>query len=264
MTYMGSKRRYAKYLIPIINNYIKENHIKNFIDCFCGGANLADKVNCENVICNDLSPTLIALHQQAQKDFSQIPEDGSREYWDAAYKEWKNMKAAMDGKQEDIKTEMPLWKIGAIEWYASFANGGFPRGYAKNAKGRNYYQEAYRNHQKQSLSPEYQKITFQQGDYRNILKNFKGDLGETVLYCDSPYKGTKPYAIDKKFDFEAYYNWLRETSKIVPIFISEQEMPKDFPIIWEKEVKRTAGQDNNFKATEKLYLIDNRNLKDKE
>ena len=75
MTYMGSKRRYAKYLIPIINNYIKENHIKNFIDCFCGGANLADKVNCENIICNDLSPTLIALHQQAQKDFSQIPEE---------------------------------------------------------------------------------------------------------------------------------------------------------------------------------------------
>ena len=91
MTYMGSKRRYAKYLIPIIDNYIKKNHIKNFIDCFCGGANLADKVNCKNIICNDLSPTLIALHQQAQKDFSQIPEDGSREYWDAAYKEWKNM-----------------------------------------------------------------------------------------------------------------------------------------------------------------------------
>lgn len=26
---------------------------------------------------------------------------------------------------------MPLYEIGAIEWYASFSNGGFPRGYAK-------------------------------------------------------------------------------------------------------------------------------------
>jgi hypothetical protein len=32
-------------------------------------------------------------------------------------------------------------------------------------------------------------------------------------------------------------------------------MPEDFPVIWEKDVKRTVGKDNNFKAIEKLYLI---------
>lgn len=257
MTYMGSKRRFAKYLLPIINQYIKEHNIENFIDCFCGGANLADKIDCDNVICNDLSPSLIALHQQAQKDFSIIPEDSSREWWDAAYADWRKMKTAMDkGEQADLS--MPLYKIGAIEWYASFACGGFPRGYAKPAKGRNYYQESRRNHQKQSSEEKYKKIIFQQGDYKDILKSFDKDLNKTILYCDSPYKGTKPYAIDRKFDFEAYYDWLRETSKIVPIFISEQEMPKDFPIIWEKDVERTAGKDNHFKACEKLYLIDNR------
>ena len=58
MTYMGSKRRYAKYIVPIINNYIKENDINTFIDCFCGGANLTDKIICDNVYGNDLSPTL--------------------------------------------------------------------------------------------------------------------------------------------------------------------------------------------------------------
>jgi len=62
MVFMGSKRRYCKYIVPIINKYIKENNIKTFLDIFCGGANLADKIICDNVIANDLSPTLIALH----------------------------------------------------------------------------------------------------------------------------------------------------------------------------------------------------------
>ena len=62
MVYMGSKRKYCKYIVPIIQNYINKYNITTFIDCFCGGANLADKINCKTVICNDISPTLIALH----------------------------------------------------------------------------------------------------------------------------------------------------------------------------------------------------------
>jgi hypothetical protein len=208
----------------------------------------------------DLSPTLIALHQQAQEDFSAIPIDGSREYWDEAYAEWKTMKAKLDKEETITDIKMPLYEIGAIEWYGSFANGGFPRGYAKNSNGRNYYQEAYRNHKAQSENENYKKIIFTQCDYRDLLaKNEQETLKTpTLFYCDSPYKGTKPYAINPKFDHEEYYNWLRETSKKVPVFISEQWMPDDFTIVWEKEAKRTAGLDNNFKACEKLYFIDNR------
>ena len=144
MVYMGSKRRYCKYIVPIIQNYINTNNITIFIDCFCGGANLADKIECDTIIANDLSPSLIALHQTAQQNFDLIPQDGSREYWDKAYAEWKEMKKNLDNITET--ENMPLYMIGAIEWYSSFANGGFPRGYAKPTATRNYYQEAYRNH----------------------------------------------------------------------------------------------------------------------
>lgn len=259
MTYMGSKRKYAKYIVPILNHYIKDNNITMFIDCFCGGANLVDKIECEQLVANDLSPTLIALHKQAQQDFSKIPIDGSREYWDKAYAEWKKIKKSMD-KNIAFDLEMPLYEIGAIEWYASFSNGGFPRGYAKNSETRNYYQEGYRNHKMQAATENYKKIIFWQGDYRELTsKLFEKKDENIVLYCDSPYKGTKPYAIDNKFDFEIYYNWLRETSKKYPIFISEQSLPEDFTSIWEKDdAKRTCGKDNHFKAYERLYFIDNR------
>lgn len=52
MVYMGSKRRYAKDIAPIIQKYIDKNGIKVFIDAFCGGGNLADKIHCETIIMN--------------------------------------------------------------------------------------------------------------------------------------------------------------------------------------------------------------------
>ena len=252
MTYMGSKRRYCKYIVPILQKYINDNNISTFVDIFCGGANLIDKIQCNNLIANDLSPTLIALHKQAQEDFSLIPEDGSREYWDLAYAEWKKIKT-----DNNYEPKMPLYKIGAIEWYSSFANGGFPRGYAKSTQDRNYYQEAYRNHQKQSNDLNYKNINFICSDYLTFdLNKLPKD---TIIYCDSPYKGTKPYGISPKFNHEEYYDWLRKTSEQFPIFISEQTMPDDFEIIWSKdEVNRTCGLDNNFKACEKLFFIDKR------
>lgn len=258
MVYMGSKRKYCKYIVPIIQKYIDEHNIVQFIDCFCGGANLADKISCQKVICNDLSPTLIALHKQAQADFSKIPEEGSREYWDYAYTKWKQIREKISSNIPIMENEeFPLYKIGAIEWYASFSNGGFPRGYAKPGQGRDYYKEGYRNHQKQANDEKYKKIEFVCGSYDQIAI----DEPDTLLYCDSPYRGTKPYGISPKFDFDTYYNWLRKTSKLFPIFVSEQNLPEDFNnfIVWAKDdAIRTCGADNNFKACEKLYLIDNR------
>lgn len=42
MVFMGSKRKYASTIAPIINNYIKQNGITTFWSVFCGGANLED------------------------------------------------------------------------------------------------------------------------------------------------------------------------------------------------------------------------------
>lgn len=49
MVYMGSKRKYAKDIVPIIQKYIDDNNIKEFYDVFCGGGNLVDKIKCENL-----------------------------------------------------------------------------------------------------------------------------------------------------------------------------------------------------------------------
>jgi len=57
-----------------------------------------------------------------------------------------------------MPNDMSLADIGAIEFFASFSNGGFPRGYAKNSDTRNYYKEAYRNMREQD--PQLKGIEF--------------------------------------------------------------------------------------------------------
>lgn len=264
MTYMGSKRKYKKDILPIINNYIKDNNITSFYDCFVGGANLIDGIICENLIGIDLSPTLIALHKQMQEDPSVFLEDIERAEWDLAYTDYKNLLKILSKKSfKDITTEdlenftYPLYQIGAIEWWGSFSAGGFSSGYAKPSPTRVHYPARKNTHLIQSRNNNYQKINFICESYSNI-KEFLSP--NSLLYCDAPYFKTKPYQISNKFNFEQYYNWLEETSKSYPIFVSEQYLPEYFNKfkVWEKEAKRTIGVDNNFKASEVLWLIDNR------
>lgn len=43
MVYQGSKDRIAKFIVPIIQNYINAYHIKNYYEPFVGGANVIDR-----------------------------------------------------------------------------------------------------------------------------------------------------------------------------------------------------------------------------
>lgn len=239
MIYMGSKSKYAQYIVPILQKVINDKGINLYIEPFVGGANIIDKVKCEKRIGYDRSDTLIALLTQARDDFSKILADGSRELWD------KGKEYVKDGVMPD---DMTLAEIGAMEFFASFSNGGFPRGYAKNAAGRNYFQEARANLEKQA--PNLKDILFYPSNYYE-LANISG----AVIYCDPPYANTKHYgyANQEKMDYTRFWNWVREMSKDNYVFVSEQVAPDDFEVIWEMEAKRTCGKDNNFKATEKLF-----------
>ena len=53
MRYIGSKNRVSKYLVPVIQSYINDN-CKAYIEPFVGGANVIDKVKCNNKIGYDI------------------------------------------------------------------------------------------------------------------------------------------------------------------------------------------------------------------
>ena len=141
MVYMGAKTKYAKDIVPILQELIDRNNISTYIECFVGGANIIDKIKCDNKFGYDRSDTLIALLNLAAEDFNKVLKDGNRELWDKGKEYVKN------GIMPD---DMSLADIGAMEFLASYCNGGFTRGYAKNTEKRNYYNEAYRNLEKQA------------------------------------------------------------------------------------------------------------------
>lgn len=242
MVYMGSKAKYAKYIIPILQKCIDENNITLYIEPFVGGANIIDKIKCENRYGYDRSDTLIALLQTAADNFDNVMKDGSRELWD------KGKAYVKDGKKLE---DMSLAEIGAMEFFASYCNGGFPRGYAKNTSTRNYYNEAYRNMEKQA--PNLKGINFLCQNYWDLSAE---DTKGAVIYCDPPYQGTKFYGYTNqpKMDYQHFWNWVRDMSKNNFVFVSEQTAPEDFKAIWTQEVKRTTNKENNFKAVEHLFV----------
>lgn len=242
MVYMGAKTRYAKYIVPILQKCIDENNVDTYIKCFVGGANIIDKIQCKNRIGYDRSDTLIALLSLAAEDFDKVLKDGSRELWD------KGKAYVKDGIMPE---NMTLADIGAMEFFASYSNGGFPRGYAKNTATRNYFKEAYRNMEKQA--PNLKGIDFKCQNYYDL----KPTLRNAVIYLDPPYQGTKQYGYvnQEKMDYNKFWNWVRILSMNNYVFISEQSAPEDFEIIWEQEVKRTTNKENNFKAVERLYKL---------
>lgn len=87
-------------------------------------------------------------------------------------------------------------------------------------------------------------------DYREV------DLPKgCIVYADPPYHGTTGYG-KEKFDSEKFWVYMREISKKHIVFISEQNAPPDFVVIWEKPFTRTldVNKNNQFKVSEKLFV----------
>jgi len=56
--YLGSKSRIAKHIVPILQKEIDDNNINTYIEPFCGGCNLVDKIECDRRIKpSQLKPT---------------------------------------------------------------------------------------------------------------------------------------------------------------------------------------------------------------
>ena len=244
MWYMGSKNRVAKELIPIIQSYITED-TKGYLEPFVGGANIIDKIKCNNKIGCDIHKQLIALLNKAKDNIDDIPDIILEE----TYKEVKNNKE----KYED-------WYVGLVGFCATFGAKYFG-GYARSSKNDNSGKRpasAIKNLKKQA--PLLKDIEFKCCNFLDLPKDkIKG----YVIYCDIPYKDTTKYSVNS-FPYEEFYKWAIEMAKNNTVLISEYNMPSNFKCIWEKETKvnfdsnRCSGNKNN-KRVEKLFICNAEN-----
>ena len=245
MKYMGSKSRIAKYIVPIIQKYIDENDIKSYIEPFVGGANIIDKIKCENKFGSDKNEYLIALLKRVQSG-EPLLDEVPKELYDKARTAFNNGNTS----------EFEDWKIGNIGFIASYNGRWFDGGYAKpgyektknGLRYRDYYREAKDNILAQA--PDLKDIRFSVYDYTHWQFT---SVKNCCIYCDPPYQGTKQYANATKFDYDAFWNTMRFLSMSNIVLVSEQNAPDDFECIWEQEVSRSIKATDKSKSTEKLF-----------
>ena len=84
MKYVGSKQRIAKYIVPIIQNFIRDSETKVYIEPFVGGANIIDKVKANIKIGNDFDEDLIEFYQKTTQNpdlLNQLPKKLPKELY---------------------------------------------------------------------------------------------------------------------------------------------------------------------------------------
>ena len=240
--YFGSKSRIAKYIVPILQKEIDDNHINTYLEPFVGGANVIDKINCDVRIGNDLNQYLIALLKHVQSN-GELPSTIDRE-------EYNKVRSAFNNHDT---SDYEDWYVGAVGFLASYNGRWFDGGYAKpgyektknGLRYRDYYREAKDNllHQISNLKG----VQLTCADYMVIKTT------NSLIYCDPPYANTKQFSNAKDFNYNEFWQIMREWSKNNIVYISELQAPNDFECVWKQEVSRSIKATDKSRAVEKLF-----------
>ncbi len=232
MRYMGSKKRHAKHLLPIIlKDRVKDQW---YVEPFVGGFNIIDKVS-GNRIANDTNHHLIELFKAIQSGW--IPPESISE------KEYKHAKV--------LGKDFPPYLIGFVgfgcshsgKWFGGYARGGFNVG---TGLPRNYCAESKRSILKQAAK--IKDVIIKNVSYEDL-----SIPSNSIIYCDPPYQHTTKYA--NEFSHKKFWQWCRNMASLGhKVFISEYTAPDDFVCLWERVVNNTLDKDTGSKqGVEKLF-----------
>lgn len=227
---MGSKRRIAKDILPIIlKNRMPEQF---YVEPFCGGCNMIELVDGKR-IANDYNEYVV-------------------EMWNALVnRNWQPPTEITEEQYNDIKAnkeQYPKELVGFTGIQMTFGSTWFGT-YARDKRHENYARvramEGRKNLMKQV--ERLQGTIFTSSSYCDIAlpKN-------SIIYCDPPYEGVAGYK--DKFNHTAFWQWCREKTKEGhSVFISEYNAPNDFECIWQAELKTNMNAKYETKPVEKLF-----------
>lgn len=235
MRYMGSKRRIAKHILPIMLAAASERGITRWVEPFVGGGNSIDKVPQDfERIGYDLNEHAIMAMLDIRDRAESLPDTVT----EAEYK-------AMRGTPPATVTSWARFVCAfGADFECGYARYNLPR-YKKTPA-----QEALASAIKQQ--PKLQGVKFVHGGYDLVNET------NALIYCDPPYQNTSGYKTGA-FDSVAFFEWCRQQAKRGNIvFVSEYEAPADFEIVWQGEVKTNfthRREAATHHAVERLYRV---------
>jgi len=224
---MGSKGRYAKYILPII---LKDRRQEQwYVEPFVGAFNIIDKVDGLR-LANDINPYIIALYKAVQAGWEPPDTLTKEEYQDIRFN----------------KDKYPKHLVGFVGFGCSFGGKWFG-GYAQDKEQRNYCAASKRSVLKQAAN--LKDVVIENKNYWEITIP-----PNSIVYCDPPYENTTKYKTKNPFDHARFWDWVRVTAKEGhTVFVSEYNAPVDFECVWSKTVNNTLTQIGSQERVEKLF-----------
>lgn len=212
MKYLGSKRRLAKHLLPIMLSEAEAWGLTTWVEPFVGGGNMIDQVpNRYRRIGIDYNAHTIAALIAIRDMAHQIPDSLTEQ-------EYKKLKGS---EPDPIKSLLRFTTS-----FGSKFDGGYAR--RKGSNALTFAGRGKRNALKQSpLLKEVELIT---GSYELCT-----DYTDCIIYCDPPYQGATGYNTGA-FDHVKFWDWCRLMSRTNLVFVSEYNAPSDFKCLWSGEV----------------------------
>ena len=233
MQYLGSKRRIAKCILPIILSGRKDNQW--YVEPFCGGCNSIDKVT-GNRLANDSNIYLIELFKALQNGWTP-PSEVSEDFY-----------IQVKANKEQFHPAL----VGFIGFNCSFG-GNFLNSFARNTSSRNYAEVGKRNLFKQL--PAIKDVLFTCGEYKEM-----SIPANSIIYCDPPYVNTAKYKQCGNFDKKEFLEWC--VTKVLEghtVFVSEYSIyHPNFKLVFEKELTCNIDNKNKRISTkiERLYKVE--------
>jgi len=237
MKYMGSKRKIAAEILPIILYGRKQGQY--YVEPFAGGLNTLIQVK-DLRIGADINDCLIEFYKAVCKGWLPPIRIEKEEYY--AIKDNPGLNKPLTG-----------W-AGIFCSYGAKWFGGFISDYQENKRlksGRlpNHQDESYNSLLKQRAL--FKDVDFRVSSYENLEIP-----PNSIIYCDPPYRGTTGYK--DKFDHDAFWQWCRDKSaEGHAVYISEYSAPEDFICVWQKELSSQLSANTkpggSKLSIEKLY-----------
>lgn len=227
MRYMGSKRRYARHIMP----FLMKGHdpARYYVEPFVGGGNMLAYCPAPRRWGNDTARYAVAL-LAAIADGWHPPEEVSEKLY------------------ADIREnpeEYPNHMVGFAMYCCSYA--GKPWGGYWRSPGRNGAAEQSRHLIKQAK--DLSGVHWTTRPYDNLILP-----KDCTVYCDPPYAGATGY--QGVFDPEQFWGWCAfQSNRGCRVFVSEYTAPPGWHPIWQKEVTNSLTKDTGAKrGVEALWV----------
>lgn len=239
MRYMGGKFRQSKAIVECLRLYVNENTV--YVEPFCGGMWSATQVikelNPKECILNDINKPLMLLWAKCIKDgVDWLPVDQTTV--ENEYQKYR--------KAQDDNNPLTAWYGIALSFGGKWFGGVARNSRINNDKG---YESQRRSTNKKVEILKNSRVKFMAGSYDNM------EIPDgAVVYCDPPYEGRTKAHHFEKFDYDKFWQWVRDLSKRCVVFTSCFDCPSDFETVyaWGDTVVRHHASKGSDGTCEKL------------